>query len=781
VDARPTLLSCRVLGLLLALGGCTEGRPTENELSAVAQESGTPGQPWIQEWGGEWNGELWNGELWNGELWNGEVWNGLGSEGQLWKGIGWNAGTWSAAPWGGFGWNGQPWNGADWYGVPGQNAPTFTTLHNWINHSDANQNGVPSSDKIRKCGPAGTYSASYLNETEDLYRRIKSLSYWVSCACPAGVEIPFGDTHGRFSTTLYGGLGLAPTWCGNDPSAQVPASEMEIVSACLLARVNLDGKRFPLSLRSIEPGTAVTANERITHGQPFSWYWGNLWKSAHVDNDTMTAISNDPTDSGGPWWNMERFACSLQGTNAMLLDQPVYGRDCDSSSCDSRIEHLGDCNSTRKRLGDRAQWDASQPGTLIYKAVAQDPSSSANKPGGLTSTVVPPPGPGGGSMYHSVLYRGRSWRVMEVFGPRIIGFESPLTSYPNSVGPGTAAWAQLESGSLLAGQSADCASWLNSTCQGPGLAGQALYGLVSSQVLTLDLTGNLPSPNTLAGDSGKPVTLAIRYAWPQKLGPGQCLPGPFGCVNLSPDDCASGALTDTGVCSGTTTSLAKLKIHVNNTRRAASGWTQVHGTGTLYPRSLFRPTRFAGAMQTAYIYPVYMQDAAASTPGWADYTGGATNDTVRARFQGETASADDAPILDAAYFIPGPPPPDTDCKKGNGCWLYAGPGEDLSLNLNEVWPRTSSGCSPLCIWLPYRTPDLPPGTYSFKLTNVSGNPDLYVKANGSVSTSSYDCRPAAGAGQSETCVLTLDGRGGYFTVMVKAAADNSIATLIGSN
>lgn len=49
-------------------------------------------------------------------------------------------------------------------------------------------------------------------------------------------------------------------------------------------------------------------------------------------------------------------------------------------------------------------------------------------------------------------------------------------------------------------------------------------------------------------------------------------------------------------------------------------------------------------------------------------------------------------------------------------------------------------------------------TLVVSVTNVAGDPDLYVKRDGVVDTASYDCRPYFGANQSESCVFFQPGR-----------------------
>ena len=723
-------------GILLVLASCG-GRDGAQESDLNSVEKAASGYN-----GGGWNGGGWNGGGWNGGGWNGGGWNGGG-----WNGLGWNGGGWNGGGWNGGGWNGNAWGGIgsaqDCTISPNNN--NCTTLHDWVNHSDVDNNGIAGDEYDRRT-------------------RVQALAYWVSCACPASVEIPFSDTHGLFSTALYGQFGLAPIWCGSDSNASVPTSEMEIVSACLMARINMKGKHVPLSLQSLEPGTALSTNERITHGTPMSRFWGNLWRFPHADTDSTTPASNDAANSGGAWWNMERFSCtepSVYGEDRQ--DQAVFGRTCDIESCDGQLEHVGYCSEGRKRLGDSGTWDQDNPRSTLYKAVSalrDDPVVA----GGHGATMLA--GSGGGTNLATSEYRGRSWRVMSVSRPYTISIENPLSTYPsNGASWVKRAWAQVESGTLFASQSSQCLLG-TAECQGSNDNGQKLINLTTGQQISLNLSGNLAAPDTsLPGDPNEPMTVAIRYSRAGLLGPGQCDPD-MDCASTPAIECSSGQKDENG-CLGGVAFPGLLRIWVNNNKPMTSGWTSVHGAGSPYGKNIFPTTYQTNKYSTAYIYPVYMQDSIASIPGAIDHTAGVTYDTMRVRIQGEHPDPSFSPHLDTAYFLPGSPPSDADCKGIGGCWLYAGPSESVLLTQNQEWHHT--------------TPILPPGSYTFQITGLTNDADLYVKKNGTVSTTNWDCRPYSGSGVSETCNVTLTGRGGYLSVMVRGYSTTSAATLLGKN
>jgi hypothetical protein len=78
--------------------------------------------------------------------------------------------------------------------------------------------------------------------------------------------------------------------------------------------------------------------------------------------------------------------------------------------------------------------------------------------------------------------------------------------------------------------------------------------------------------------------------------------------------------------------------------------------------------------------------------------------------------------------------------------------------------------------------NLPPGQYEFDLAPSSGDADLYMKAGGSVaSTTNYDCRPYSSGTVAETCTWTLPGPSyGHINVMVRGyVAGTSSFTLRG--
>ena len=701
-----------------------------------------------------------NGQQYNGQQYNGLGWIGSGPMGQGYEGLGYES---SPTPhWEAIGLDGQGgFLGPSWGGdfpvsldcTPSNNNPSCTTLHNWVNHSDQNGNSV----------------VGYPYDQDDIEQRVTTLSYWVRCACPSDVSIPFSDTHGTVATTLHGSFGLATTWCSGSAGTTVPEAEMQRVSACLLSLVNTKGKHYPLSIRSTEPGTAMTTNEALVEERALALFFGNVWKAPHVDEDTTTPPSGaSQINSGGVWWNQERFSCSLGDYSLGQFegfrtynDQWAMGRDCEFSNCNNHVSFLGMCSTNSKAFGNVGAWDPNNPSQMYSKGVETSISEDPAVPGVLALSTV---GSSlGGSTISDVAYRGRNWYPVAVYAPESITIENPTPTFPTAGGHSAAI---IESGTIGSGQSVMCAGTSALHCEAlSSSAPGKLIGLVNSQVISVNYTANLPPPNNRAGDPSEAMTIAIRYSQPTLLGDGQCDPD-AGCSGTIATMCASGVSGPSG-CVGGTATPGKLRMLVNN-KMMNTSYQLVQGSNSPYGKNIFVPTGDDDKYGVAYVYPIYMQDSGATIPGLVDYTPGRTEyDTLRVFLRGDSRTPTDAPGLDTAYFIPGPPPADADCKGRQGCWLYAGPAQTVTQDNNTQFVYTS--------------PTLPAGTYTFQLTDMTGDLDLYVKANATAGIYNWDCRPYAGPGTSETCSVTLTSAG-YVSVMVNGYAPGpSTATLLGRN
>jgi hypothetical protein len=104
------------------------------------------------------------------------------------------------------------------------------------------------------------------------------LSYVVSCALGPNttVQVPIDGT----LVELSGGLGLASAW--GDDNNSCPKECQELVSACVMARVNAQGHHIPLSMRGLDsssPALGSSSTERADYPKEEATYFGNLFVS----------------------------------------------------------------------------------------------------------------------------------------------------------------------------------------------------------------------------------------------------------------------------------------------------------------------------------------------------------------------------------------------------------------------------------------------------------------------------------------------------------------------
>jgi hypothetical protein len=145
------------------------------------------------------------------------------------------------------------------------------------------------------------------------------LAYVVSCALPAtsSINITINNTNVNF----YGQLGLAPTW-GISDSSPCDDECQEWVSACLIARVNVEGHHIDLSLRGSHPALALATGEAAAYPNAEATYFGNIFSSTP-----------------------KLFACRMP-------DSSLINRVCGDSAGDDTYPDcvasvLGTCNSSR--------------------------------------------------------------------------------------------------------------------------------------------------------------------------------------------------------------------------------------------------------------------------------------------------------------------------------------------------------------------------------------------------------------------------------------------------
>jgi serine protease len=77
----------------------------------------------------------------------------------------------------------------------------------------------------------------------------------------------------------------------------------------------------------------------------------------------------------------------------------------------------------------------------------------------------------------------------------------------------------------------------------------------------------------------------------------------------------------------------------------------------------------------------------------------------------------------------------------------------------------------------WRTPQLPPGNYQFRLTRSRGNADLYVRVGAAPTPQAFDCRPGK-PDSNETSYVRL-AQPAVIPVMVRGLAAMSTFRLVG--
>lgn len=118
--------------------------------------------------------------------------------------------------------------------------------------------------------PSGSGLEQWIDEDPVMRKRI--LRYLVECALPAGVEVQL-LYRGTLEVIGTGVAGLAPGL----QSGPMNREEQEKVSACLLARVNVNGEVVPLSMLGPMQGFNTLTAADLPYGKMDGGYFGNLF------------------------------------------------------------------------------------------------------------------------------------------------------------------------------------------------------------------------------------------------------------------------------------------------------------------------------------------------------------------------------------------------------------------------------------------------------------------------------------------------------------------------
>lgn len=156
------------------------------------------------------------------------------------------------------------------------------------------------------------------------YSGAKVMEYIVSCALPAGRVITSRDPFTNKNLTFEGEIGLCEEWQTEAPSPEC----RELVSACVLARVNATGKRIPISLH----GDGVTGDEEVLPERVLK----NGQKVASFN--TCGTVSTGENRNCG-WWPVGVYYCG-PGESVVVgagADVTGCGNTLGKSSFDSMI------------------------------------------------------------------------------------------------------------------------------------------------------------------------------------------------------------------------------------------------------------------------------------------------------------------------------------------------------------------------------------------------------------------------------------------------------------
>jgi hypothetical protein len=125
----------------------------------------------------------------------------------------------------------------------------------------------------------------------------------VECALDGGKRgvpaqsVTWLDHESGQTETWHGSIGLCPAWHQGPPSVGC----LERVSACVLARLNEQGKAVSISMRgwqSTGQTLPVPASEVATHPRPDGAFFGNLFDPAGINEISVQVTSCDSEDAG---------------------------------------------------------------------------------------------------------------------------------------------------------------------------------------------------------------------------------------------------------------------------------------------------------------------------------------------------------------------------------------------------------------------------------------------------------------------------------------------------
>jgi uncharacterized protein YjbI with pentapeptide repeats len=152
------------------------------------------------------------------------------------------------------------------------------------------------------------------------------LQYAAECALRPDQSVTVTDWNGQ-ALTWQGSLGLADWWntapLSPAPAGRPAAAGEELVSACLMARSNANGRSVSISLRA-RPELAADPAEAAAYGRHEGAFMGNLFSA--------NPVAKSCSGPGGSGWLAD------PATNAPM----TAGRDCAASGT-CGFEYVGSC------------------------------------------------------------------------------------------------------------------------------------------------------------------------------------------------------------------------------------------------------------------------------------------------------------------------------------------------------------------------------------------------------------------------------------------------------
>ena len=232
------------------------------------------------------NGITTNGITTNGITTNGITTNGITTNGITTNGITTNGITTNGITTNGITTNGITTNGITTNGITTNGITTNGITTNGITTNGITTNGLApgaGSSGLAELGlsPAGVASPAFAAWfARDPAYAAMVIKYVTECALPAGASLSFNQAGKTYAWS--GVFGLAPTWSAG---AAIPASEQELVSACLAAHTNPQGQHVRISVRGYQAdGSAipVTADEAADYRFREAAFFGNLFDGSGV-------------------------------------------------------------------------------------------------------------------------------------------------------------------------------------------------------------------------------------------------------------------------------------------------------------------------------------------------------------------------------------------------------------------------------------------------------------------------------------------------------------------